>query len=102
MMSMRVMRASADIERGRLCSASGRIVLATCATSADAVRATVSMRRAVVLGVDPVATAAGFAEIARGKEIAVPGAVRASIGVGVSSAQIDRLVDALEQIATGS
>ena len=54
-----------------------------------------------LLGVGDEATAARFAGIARGEVIFVPGAVRASLGIGVTASQIDRLLDALEQIAAG-
>ena len=54
-----------------------------------------------LLGVTEAETAALFEGIARGKEIRVPGAVRASIGIGVTSAGIDRLLGALELIVTG-
>ncbi len=52
-----------------------------------------------LLGVTPAETAALFAGLARGEGIRVPGAVRASIGIGVSADGVDRLLGALELIA---
>lgn len=53
-----------------------------------------------LLGVTGAETAALFDGISRGEEIRVPGAVRASIGIGVTAAGLDRLLEALELIAT--
>jgi selenocysteine lyase/cysteine desulfurase len=54
-----------------------------------------------LLGVGQAEMAALFAGIARGEEIRVPGAVRASIGIGVSAADVDRLLEALDVLAGG-
>lgn len=42
-----------------------------------------------------------FREIAGGRSVQVPGAIRASIGIGVTERSIDRLLDALTLIAAG-
>jgi selenocysteine lyase/cysteine desulfurase len=55
-----------------------------------------------LLGVSRDETAALFDGIARGEEIRVPGAVRASLGIGVTSAGVERLLSALELIAAGA
>ena len=54
-----------------------------------------------LLGVQDLELSGLFDAISRGEEISVPGAVRASIGIGVSSEAVDRLLDALELIASG-
>jgi selenocysteine lyase/cysteine desulfurase len=54
-----------------------------------------------LLGVEQQATDELFVQLAGGEEILVPGAVRASVGIGVSAGEIDLLLDALEQIASG-
>jgi selenocysteine lyase/cysteine desulfurase len=52
-----------------------------------------------LLGVPSTEVDGLFREIADGAEVRVPGAVRASIGVGVSEEAIDRLLEALEAIS---
>jgi selenocysteine lyase/cysteine desulfurase len=53
-----------------------------------------------LLHVSPAHLARLYHDLSRGQSPAMPGAVRASIGLGTTSADIARLVDALDTIAT--
>jgi selenocysteine lyase/cysteine desulfurase len=48
-----------------------------------------------LLGVDGADTREAFEQLACGDEIRVPGAVRASVGLGVTDADVDALLEAL-------
>ena len=54
-----------------------------------------------LLGVRAGEIDALFANISCGEDISVPGAVRASIGVGVAGSDIDRFLEAIEHVAAG-
>ncbi len=52
-----------------------------------------------LLGIDPAVDAGIHDAVARGRSVAMPGAVRASIGLGTTAHDLDRLVDAVREIA---
>jgi selenocysteine lyase/cysteine desulfurase len=54
-----------------------------------------------LLGVQAADVQGLFREISRGDEVHVPGAVRASLGIGVTEQSIDRLLEAVTAIASG-
>jgi selenocysteine lyase/cysteine desulfurase len=54
-----------------------------------------------LLGVPPADTRALFEELAQGDDVAVPGAVRASIGLGVTAGDIEAFLRAITAISTG-
>lgn len=53
-----------------------------------------------LLGISPPEQARLHRDLHRGRSAALPGAVRASLGLGTTSADIAQLVEALETIAT--
>jgi len=53
-----------------------------------------------LLGIDDEASDEIRADLRAGRDTAVPGAVRASMGLGTTVGDVDRLIDALHEIAT--
>lgn len=51
-----------------------------------------------LLGIDPARAAELHSGIRRGEPVAKPGAVRMSMGIGTTTADIDHLVDALTEL----